>query len=401
MALRQIISLVFAWQFAASVCYYTVFAATPFFRDRFGLSSAAVGLVVTSLTLGYAAFLLPLGATTDRFGERRMLTIGLIGLSVGAVLVTQAWSYLTLLAAVFLLGSLYGTAMPGTNKAIFDNFPPGRQNLAVGVKQVGVTAGSGASALLVTGIAGPLFWEAGFYVAATGGFLIAAAFWIIYRSANTTKGARYPDFRSLLDNGPYCSLTIAGTFLGAVLFTTTGYTILYMNEVIELTIALGGVVLAALQVSGSIGRLVTGWLSDVLPGNPRQRIGAILLVQAAASAVLFVAVALVDTMFIAAITFVVLGFFVFGFTGIYHSCLATVVSAEKMGSATGGGQLALMVGALVAPPLFGYLADIYGYQASWFMLAVLSLTATIFIVRVITTKPPANVTVAAMDTNQK
>ncbi|MFO7834146.1 MAG: MFS transporter [Halohasta sp.] len=396
MEFRRILSLVFLWQLAASICYYTVFAATPFFRDAFGLSGAEVGLVLTALSLGYAAFLLPLGAMTDRFGERRMLTVGLIGLSVGSVLVAGAWSYLTLLIGTFLLGSLYGTAMPGTNKAIFDNVPVGRQNLAVGIKQVGVTAGSGVSALLVTSIAGVLFWEAGFYVAAVSGFAVAAAFWLAYRGTPVDGDAEYPEFRTLLQNTPYLSLTVAGVCLGAGLFTTTGYTIIYINESVGATVTFGGFVLAAIQVSGSVGRVVTGWLSDVLPGDPRQRIATILLVQAAASAVLFVAVGFVDSRLLAAVLFVAVGFFALGFTGIYFSCLATLVPAEEMGSATGGGQLALVTGALVAPPTFGYLADAVSYRASWGMLAGLSLFATLFIIRVIRQEPPTR-SAAAVD----
>ena len=388
MKFRRILSLVFLWQLAASICYYTVFAATPFFRDEFGLSGAQVGLVLTALSLGYATFLLPLGAMTDRFGERRMLTIGLLGLSVGSVLVAGAWSYPTLLVGTFLLGSLYGTAMPGTNKAIFDNVPVGRQNLAVGIKQVGVTAGSGASALLVTGIAGVLFWEAGFYLAAACGVVVAVAFWLAYRGQPVGGDAEYPEFRSLLDNTPYLSLTVAGVCLGAGLFTTTGYTIIYINESVGATVAFGGLVLAAIQVSGSVGRVVTGWLSDVLPGDPRQRIATILLIQAAASALLFVGVGFVEGRLLAAVLFVGVGFFALGFTGIYFSCLATLVPADEMGSATGGGQLALVTGALVAPPTFGYLADAVSYRASWGMLAGLSLFATLFIIRVIRTEPP-------------
>jgi len=395
MGARRTVWLVFLWQLAASVCYYTIFAATPFFRDEFALSGAQVGLVLTALSLGYATFLLPLGAMTDRFGERKMLTIGLIGLSAGSILVAGAWSYPTLLVGTFLLGSLYGTAMPGTNKAIFDSIPAGRQNLAVGIKQVGVTAGSGVSALLVTGIAGILYWQAGFYVAAAGGTVVAAVFWVVYRGAAVDGNAEYPDFRGLLDNKPYRSLTVAGVFLGAGLFTTTGYTIIYINESVGATVAFGGLVLASIQVSGSAGRVVTGWLSDILPGDPRQRIGTILLIQAAASVVLFIAVALVDTRLLAAVVFVVLGFFALGFTGIYYSCMATLVPAEEMGSATGGGQLALVAGALVAPPTFGYLADTVGYRASWGMLAVLSLLATGFILRVILTEPPIGTEMAA------
>ena len=394
MGLYRVVSLVFVWQLAASVCYYAVFAATPFFRDRFGLSGTEVGLVVTSLTLGYAAFLLPLGALTDRFGEHRMLTVGLLGLSAGSILVAQAWSYPALLLCTFLLGSLYGTAMPGTNKAIFDSTPPGRQNLAVGVKQVGVTAGSGASALLVTGIAGVLFWEAGFYVAAASGLAVAVAFWVVYRGSDTAAEASYPDFRRLLDNDPYRSLAFAGVCLGAGLFTTTGYTIIYVDESVGASVAFGGLVLAALQVSGSTGRVVTGWLSDALPGEPRRRIGAILLVQSLLSALLFVGVAFVEGTTLAAAAFVVLGFFVLGFTGIYYSCMATLVPTEEMGGATAGGQLALTFGALFAPPAFGYLADAVGYRASWLMLAALALVAAVFVVRVILTEPPADVTAA-------
>ena len=394
MGARRTVWLVFLWQLAASVCYYTIFAATPFFRDEFALSGAQVGLVLTALSLGYATFLLPLGAMTDRFGERKMLTIGLIGLSAGSVLVAGAWSYPTLLVGTFLLGSLYGTAMPGTNKAIFDSIPAGRQNLAVGIKQVGVTAGSGVSALLVTGIAGVLYWQAGFYVAAAGG-IVVAVFWVVYRGVAVDGDAEYPDFRGLLDNKPYRSLTIAGVFLGAGLFTTTGYTIIYINESVGATVAFGGLVLASIQVSGSAGRVITGWLSDILPGDPRQRIGTILLIQAAASVVLFVAVAFVNTRLLAAVVFIVLGFFALGFTGIYYSCMATLVPAEEMGSATGGGQLALVAGALVAPPTFGYLADTVGYRASWGMLAMLSLLATGFILRVILTEPPVGTEMAA------
>ncbi|WP_135830305.1 MFS transporter [Halorussus halobius] len=395
MGLYRLVSLVFLWQLAASVCYYAVFAATPFFRDQFELSGAEVGLVVTALTLGYAVFLLPLGALTDRFGERRTLTVGLLGLSTGSVLVAQAWSYPALLGSAFALGSLYGTAMPGTNKAIFDGTPPGRQNLAIGLKQVGVTAGSGASALLVTGIAGVLVWEAGFYVAAASGLAVAVAFWLAYRGSGSAEEASYPDFRRLARNRPYRSLAAAGFCLGAGLFTTTGYTIIYVDESVGASVAFGGFVLAALQVSGSVGRVVTGWLSDVLSGEPRRRIGAILLVQSVASAALFVVVALADGRLAAAAAFVALGFFALGFTGVYYSCMATLVPAEEMGGATGGGQLALTGGALVAPPAFGYLADAVGYRASWVMLAALALVGAGFVVRVLATEPPDDVTAAA------
>ncbi len=369
------VSLVTLWQVSASICYYAVFAATPFFRDEFGLSRFSVGLVVTALTLGYAIWLLPVGALVDRFGEGRTLTLGLVGLAAGVTLVAGAPTYAALLAAVFFLGSLYATAMPGTNKAIYDNVAAGRQNLAIGIKQVGVTAGSGISALLVTGLAGVLFWQAGFVIAAAVGVVVAGCFALWYPQQRDGGRASYPDFRGLSRNRPYRTLVAAGFFLGAALFTTTGYTVLYVEESVGASVAFGGVVLALVQLFGSGGRLLTGWLSDTLPGDPQHRIGAILIVQALASAVLFVVVAMTSSPWGAAVAFSALGFFVLGNTGVYYSYMATLVSADEMGGATAGGQLSLVAGSVVAPPAFGYLADTVGYRGSWWLLAAGSVVA--------------------------
>lgn len=381
------VSLITLWQVSASICYYTVFAATPFFRDAFGLSRFEVGIVVTTLTLGYAVFLLPVGALTDRFGERRTLSLGLVGLSAGMVLVAGAPTYALLLAAVFLLGSVYSTAMPGTNKAVYDSVAPGRQNTAMGIKQVGVTGGSGISALLVTGLAGYFFWEIGFLIAGTLGIVVAIGFYLLYRGGGggTTS---YPDLRGLASNRPYMLLVVAGLFLGAALFTTTGYTVLYVEESIGASVAFGGVVLAVVQLFGSAGRLLGGWLSDRLPGDPQTRIGGILLVQTVASAALFLVVARTTTPSNAGIAFAALGFFVLGFTGVYYSCMATLVPVERMGSATAGCQLALTSGALFAPPAFGYLADTLDYRASWTLLAAVCLVASVLVVAVIRSDPP-------------
>ena len=382
------VSLITTWQIAASICYYSVFAATPFFRDTFGLSRFWVGVVVTTLTLGYAVFLLPLGALVDRFGERLTLTLGLVGLAAGTALVAGAPTFSLLLVAVFLLGSLYGTAMPGTNKAVFDNIEPGKQNLAMGIKQVGVTGGSGISALLVTGLAGVLFWQAGFLVAVVFALLVATVFYVSYSGASGGETAEYPDFRALLSNRPYVLLTVAGLFLGAALFTTTGYTVLYVEESIGASVAYSGVVLALVQLFGSVGRVTTGWLSDVLPGEPQVRIGSILIVQTVAGAAMFVVVASTTTVLGATIAFSALGFFVLGYTGVYYSVMATLVRAEEMGGATAGGQLALTSGALFAPPAFGYLADVVGYRASWLLLAGLVLVAAGLLVVVVRTTSP-------------
>ncbi|MFB6161677.1 MAG: MFS transporter [Haloferacaceae archaeon] len=378
---RRVVSLVTVWHVAASVCYYAVFAGTSFLRDAFSLSGVAVGLIVTSLTLGYATFLLPIGVATDRFGEHRTLPVGLVCLAAGVALVAVAPTYGLLLVAAFLLGSAYGTATPGTNKAVFDNVDPDRHHRAIGIKQIGPPAGSAISSVLVTGLAGVLVWQAGFFVAATVGVGVAVLFHLAY-ARGSTAAASYPDFRGLLSNRPYRRLVTAGACLGAGFYTTAGYTVLYVEESVGAAVAVGGVVLATLQVFSSVGRVVAGWLGDVLPGEPRTRVGALLTVQTGGGVALFLLVPLASTPVEALVVFSLLGAFALASIGLYYSLISVVVPADDIGSASAGGQFAATLGGLVAPPAFGYLVDTAGYGAAWPLLGGLSLVATVLVAAV-------------------
>ena len=373
----RIVTVVTVWHVAASVCYYAVYAGTPLFRDTFALSGVEVGFVIAALTAGYALSLLPFGVATDRYGERVTLTLGLFGLALGTLAVAIAPNYPLLLTAAVLLGSMYGSATPGTNKAIFDRIDPGLQHRAIGIKQVGPTVGSAAGALLVTGLAGLYFRQAGFFAAAGIGLVVAVAFGAVYRGATQDAGA-YPDFRGLVSNRTFVVLLASGVCLGAAFYTTTGYTVLFVEESIGATVAVGGLVLAAVQIAGSAGKVVAGVLADVLPGAPQTRTSAILSVQAAAGGVLYLALPRVETPLAAGAVFVGLGVSVLGASGLYYSCLSTLVADERLGAASAAGQLAVTASGLFAPPAFGYLVDAVGYWAGWGLLGGLSFLAAGF-----------------------
>lgn len=369
---RRLVGLVTGWHVAASICFYAVSAATPFFRDEFGLTGLQIGLIITTLMIGYGVLLLPIGVLTDVLGERITLAVGLLGLAVGSILVALAPTYGILLVAVFLLGSMYGTATPGTNKAIFDNIDEAHQHRAIGIKQVGPTIGSAIGAVLVTGLAGVLFWEAGFLVAALIGGVVVAVFYLGYTTVSSGS-ARGPAFRGLLSNWPFLVLLAAGVFIGGGFYTTIGYTVLFVEEGIGAPVIIAGAILALLQITGSAGRITVGWLADVLPGTPPVRVGGLYTAQVLVGALLFLVLAATTTTLAATLAFALLGFFALGSAGLYFSYLSTVVPHESLGSASAGGQLAAIGGGLFAPPTFGYLVDTMGYGAAWLFLGGLSL----------------------------
>lgn len=373
----RIVTAVTVWHVAASVCYYTVYAGTPLFRSAFELTGLEVGIVIAALTLGYAVSLLPFGIATDRFGEKPTLTVGLVGLSLGVFGVAIAPTYPLLLVAAFLLGSMYGSATPGTNKAIFDRIEPDRQHRAIGIKQVGPTVGSAVGALLVTGAAGALFWQFGFLAAGAVGIATAAVFLRAYRRSGPGE-ATSPDFRALSSNRPYLVLLLAGACLGAAFYTTTGYVTLFVGDSVGTSVAVAGTVLASTQVAGSIGKVAVGTLADVLPGPARVRTGGILAVQAAGGGVLYFVLPSAGTAIAAGVVFAGIGVLVLASTGLYYSCLSTLVEEEKLGAASAAGQLAVTVSGLFAPPAFGYLLDVSGYAAAWSLLGVLSIAGAGF-----------------------
>lgn len=370
----RIVTLVTVWHIAASICYYAIYAGTPLFRNAFDLSGVEIGFIITALSLGYAVSLLPFGVATDRFGEHRTLTLGLVGLSLGVFAATVAPSYWLLLAAAFFVGLGYGSATPGTNKAIFDQIEEGRQHRAIGIKQIGPTIGSAIGAVLITGLAGVFFWQFGFLVATAVGLAVAGAFFLIYRTAEQAE-ANVPDFRGLLSNRAYVVVLLAGFSIGAAFYTATGYTVLFVEESIGATVATGGVILAVLQLSSSAGRIGAGTLADVLPGAPRVRTGSILFAQAAGGGVLFLLLPMTNTPLLAGIAFAGIGLCILGSPGLYYSCISTLVSEEELGAASAVGQLAMTVSGLFAPPAFGYLVDVSGYLIAWSFLGALSFAA--------------------------
>lgn len=376
MAVRfwRLVVQVTGWHIAASMCYYAVYAGTPLFRDAFDLSSFTVGLVIAALTLGYAAFQLPIGVAIDRFGEHRLLTAGLFGLSVMLLVVVQAPNFPVLLAFLFLMGSMYGTAAPGTNKAIFDNVETARQHSAIGIKQVGPTLGSALSAILVTSLAGVFVWYFGFLLTAAVGVVVAVVFHVTYSGASRAASAA-PDFSGLLSNRSFVLLFVAGVCLGSGFYTTLGYTVLYVDESVGATVAVGGLVLAGLQITSSAGKVLAGWLADTLPGDQRVTTGTILLAQSLGGAVVFFLLTATTTTLTAGVAFAALGLFSLGTTGVFYSCISTVVSESEIGAASSAGSFSMTISGLFAPPAFGYLVDVVGYDAAWTFLGAMALAA--------------------------
>ena len=375
------VTLITAWQTVASLGYYTVFAATGIIRSEFGLSELYVGLFITATIVGYTLALLPSGSLVDAYGDRRIMVGSMLGLIVGLVGITIAPSYPVLLLTGAALGAAYAPAMPASNRGIVAAAPTGHANLAMGIKQVGVTTGSAIASVLVTSLAAVAAWQSGFLVAAfvCGSFVVIFA--VRYSGVRASGQIRRPDFSLLRGTAGYLPLVAAGFVVGATIFTTLSYTILYAEDVVGLGVAAAGAILAATQLTGSVGRIIAGSLADRIGGSG----GALVVIatQLVGAGVLFGLLGFEPTdPRIVTVVFIGLGVTLLGSTGVFYSALTSLVSRSAIGTATAAGQMAINIGGLVTPPLFGILVESMGYGVAWVVPAVLSLLAVGAIVQV-------------------
>ncbi|MDR9411161.1 MAG: MFS transporter [Haloquadratum sp.] len=368
------VALITGWQTVASLGYYTAFAATGIIRAVFGLSELYVGLFITTTVVGYTLALAPSGALVDAYGDRRIMLAAIGVLMLGLVGVTIAPSYPALLLAGLVLGAGYAPAMPASNRGIVAAAPTGHANLAMGLKQVGVTTGSAIASILITTLAAVAAWQSGFLLiaAVSGGF--AVAFAVRYQGVGGGGQMRRPDFGQLRGTTGYLPLVAAGVVVGATIFTTLSYTILYAEDVAGMGVAAAGGVLAATQLTGSVGRVLAGSLADRIGGvrGPVQVIGLQLFVAGVLFGILGFTPA--DPRVVALI-FAGLGVSMLGSTGVYYSALTQLVPRSTIGTATAAGQIAINIGGLVTPPAFGLIVESLGYGTAWLVPATLSLLA--------------------------
>jgi ACS family hexuronate transporter-like MFS transporter len=128
---------------------------SPSLVDGFGLTRLEVAFLVPSIYLGGLFFALPGGRLADRLGVRPSLlgglALGAAGLFAGAC----SPSFPGFLLGLFVAGIGWSVVNPALGKGIMDVFPAHERGVAMGIKQMGLTLGGVASALVLPTLAAP------------------------------------------------------------------------------------------------------------------------------------------------------------------------------------------------------------------------------------------------------
>ena len=267
-----VLSISMVAQVASVSAIFGIPVVLPRLREDFGVSTAQAGVLAGLPSFGLLLTLLIWGVVIDRVGERGTMALSLT-LTTGALGLLWITPGLWSVAAVFLLlGAVGGPVNAASGRLVLTWFTAGERGLAMGIRQSGLPVGVGISALVLPGAAEA--W--GFVGAMTLPALLALAAVPLVLAMPTepprTERARsFPEReREVTDvppRSPYREWTIwrvhgVSMLLGVPQVTLMTYAVLYLVQEQGWGAPAAGVVVAAAQVPGAIGRLVLGAVSD-------------------------------------------------------------------------------------------------------------------------------------------
>lgn len=351
----------------------------PDLRAAYGLDLTAAGLLLTVLFVAYAAGQLPGGMLSDRFGERRILTISLL-LAAGTVaLVVTAPSTLVVFVATALFG--FATALYAVARyTVLASLYPERLGAANGLVAASMDAGQAVLPPIAGLLAVALLWQAGFAFTIPLFVLASIALWFAVprrtdaSTPDPTSSIRIRDAVAQLRSPTILRGTLLYLFGLSIWQAFTGFYPTFLIEVKGLSTTAAGVLVG--------GFFALGVLVKPLAGSAYDRFGLrqSFSVLALACAFALVTIPVTDSI-VALAVLTALASALLGFSPIVEAYVIAALPEEVQGTGFGALRtIAFTVGA-TSPVAFGAAADRGYFAEAFFGLAAIAGLCVLLAVR--------------------
>jgi MFS family permease len=387
----------------------------PLFHSGLGLNLAQAGLLAALPTLGMVLTLVAWGAVTDRYGERWVLSGGLLLTALSAAGAAAASSQLRtgqlpqhgtlMLLGVFLV--LTGMSAASTNAAsgrvVIGWFPARRRGLAMGIRQTCQPLGVAAAAVTVPVLSAATGADTAFLLGALLTLLcaVACAVWIVnppsaaartsrenMRREKLSRGGSHASVREPFspatstepgDTNPYrrngvlWRIHLASALLVVPQFALSTFGLVWLVTEQQWTPLAAGILLGTSQFVGALGRIGVGILSDRLGTRLRP-----LRWVAAAATVTMAATALVGAPGAAVL---VAGAYLLAScasvadNGLAYTAVAEIAGSNWSGRALGAQNTGQFLAASAVGPALGALIGLVGYPIAFLAAAIAPVLA--------------------------
>ncbi|MBI2906052.1 MAG: MFS transporter [Chloroflexi bacterium] len=395
-----ILGIILLSQVGASVPTQAVPVLAPFYQVDLALNWTQVGLVVSAISLGQLVTALLGGVATDYVGVRRMFLAGQVVVGSFIVVLSTTPSFSLALPLGFVTGMGVSMASPGASKVVLSWFSQGSRATVMGIKQTAVPICGGIAASVLPPLALLSGWR--WAMVATGLAVVAIGLvvYLAYREPDSAErmAPNGSHARPTLQSGPsrdfgwvgvkevvlnrdLCLTGILGLGLVGAQFSVATYLIFYFRDVFVVPVVVAGAYLALAQLSGVIGRVGLGLVSDLFLGGRRKLVLATcsFLGTAILAALSLAGPHLPQLAVIALLA--ALGLCVLGFHGVWVTLLCELGGADRAATAAGLGSTFSMTGGTFAPTIFGMIMDAtQSYQIAWgAMSALVAVTSVTFL----------------------
>ena len=347
----------------------------PQLRDRYDLSLTQVGVVLGASSVGAVLTLLPWGLAADRVGERVTGTLGLFGAGAAIAGAAYAPGFAVLVVLLAVAGAFGASTNTATGRAVTSWFPRRSRGFALGIRQTAVPIGGFAAALGIPPVAdnggsrAALLVLAGFSLVA--GCLAAA--WLVEGPVQEEDDGTGDALRHPIRDRRIWRLSLGSAALISTQVAVTGFVVIFLESQHDLTATEAGLVLAAINVVGAAGRLLSGLRSDRRGGSRVALIRAI----AAATAIAVAAAAVLAGAAVWLLVPVLIagGGLSMCWNGLSVAAAVETAGPRRSGAALGVQQTLLGVAVAVTPLAFAPFVSSTSWRAGFLVAAAFPLVA--------------------------
>jgi predicted MFS family arabinose efflux permease len=353
----------------------------PSIQRDVGMSFTQLGFFTGLYGLLAMLLSVPAGISARRFGEKRVLALGLGGVAIGSVLLGQAVSFETALAFRGLTIFGYRFAFVSVMISVARTAKPQLRGRTMGVLGATSAMASVVGAPLGGALVGELGWRSAILGYALMALLGAAVFWLFYRptaepaSAPSTLAASHDAPQRSAFRSPAVWLLALVVGLGGFgQFTITYFVPSVAENVYGLDAAAAGFIISTGYIAAIVLNLGIGVLTDRF--DKLVVLGAIFVVLAGASASLTIEHEVVFRV----ATAVVIGF---GFSAAnqLYGLAGSLMPRSEAGNAMGVVSLGAGLFGYFGPQMLGILRDVTGsFSAGFTMVAIADLTTLALVV---------------------
>jgi predicted MFS family arabinose efflux permease len=236
---------------------------------------------------------------------------------------------------------------------------------------IGGTLAAGVAPLLALHYGWRFAYLAGGLLSLIGAALIVVAYFDPLRKPTAGPAAIRP-LRDLARDRRLLRLALIFNCQVFTQMAATTYFVLFLHEALGAAVVTAGALFVVVNVSAMVARIGWGLVSDRRFQGQRRPVLVIIVTLTVLSSFCAALLSSHTPLWIAALLSILLGVSAFAWTGILGTLVIETVGAESAGSAISLVQVLCTPATLLAPPLFGLLADISGaYHASWLVLTLI------------------------------